>query len=60
MNELLSKLNLLSESQFSKVKQIYAMTNKISATTREDFAVKAVDKSITQGVINLINKELGL
>lgn len=58
MEELTQLLNRLSESQFDKLKQIYAVTRRISATTREDFAEKVVAKKITQGVINLIKEEL--
>ncbi len=58
MGELIEELNKLSESQFSKVKQIYALTRRITATTREDFAEKAKAKNIEEGVIKLIKEEL--
>ena len=58
MEKLVKELNRLSESQFSKLKQIYALTRRISATTREDFAKKAIEKNIKEGVIKLIKEEL--
>jgi hypothetical protein len=58
MEELIEELNKLSESQFSKTKQIYSLTQRISATTREDFAEKAKAKNIEKGVIKLIKAEL--
>lgn len=55
--ELLKLLGQLSESDFGKVKQLYAMQG-IKGDTREQFVENTPDK-VVQGVINLCNKQLG-
>lgn len=55
--ELLKLLGQLSDSDFAKVKQLYAMQG-IKGNTREEFVENTPDK-VVQGVINLCNKQLG-
>lgn len=52
------KLNSLSDSDFSKVKQLYAMSG-IRGNTIDEFVNNVPDKTV-QGIINLCNKQLGL
>jgi hypothetical protein len=58
--ELKKLLEKLSPSEFSKVKQIYAMMNGIKGETVEEFVSNVPDKTV-QGIINLClcNKQLG-
>jgi len=57
--QLKTLLNRLSPSDFSKVKQLYKMTNKITGDTIDEFVANTPDNTV-QGIINLCNKQLGL
>lgn len=56
--QLKNLLKELSPADFSKVKQLYAMTNKIKGNTIDEFVGNTPD-NVVQGVINLCNKQLG-
>lgn len=56
--ELLELLNSLSESEFAKVKQLYAMQG-LKGNTREEFVNNISSDKLTQGIINLCKKQLG-
>ena len=58
-DELKTLLGKLSPSDFSKVKQLYAMTNKIKGNTIDEFVNNLPNDKMVQGVINLCNKQLG-
>lgn len=54
--QLLEKLNQLSDADFIKVKKLYAL-NGIKGNTRKEFVDNTPDKTV-QGMINLCNMQL--
>lgn len=56
--ELTNLLNELSDSDFAKVKQLYAMQG-IKGDTREQFVANVSSDRLSQGIINLCKKQLG-
>lgn len=56
--QLKALLNELSDSDFGKIKQLYAMQG-LKGNTREEFVENISNDRLTQGIINLCNKQLG-
>jgi hypothetical protein len=56
--QVLDKLNSLSEKDSKKVQQIYKITNKIKGGTNEEFVNNLPDSRTMQGVINMCTKQL--
>lgn len=54
--QLKQMLTRISPSDFSKIKQLYLMTNKIKGNTIDEFVANVPDDKTVQGIINLCNK----
>jgi hypothetical protein len=58
--ELTKLLNQLSPADFSKVKQLYKMTNGIKGDTVDEFVNNVPNDKTTEGIIKLCKKQLEL
>lgn len=58
--QLKEALKKLSPSDFGKIKQLYAMTNRIKGDTIDEFVDNVPDDKTAQGIINTVNKQLGI
>jgi hypothetical protein len=57
---VLEHLNKLSPSDAAKVRSLYKMTNSIKGETNEEFVENITKDKVGEGVIKMVNKQLGL